>query len=223
MRVLLVEDPQSVAESFYTRLAGGDIAVVLARGAADSLSRTPEARPDVILLALPTQAACRLLRCLAGYGARAPVLVVTPSPGPEERARILDAGADACLSMPVDLEELQAGLRALARRASPGAPGTLRIGDLEVDLARRIARRGARRISLTYQESRILELLARHRGRVVSRACIMEHLYCDSARRSSNVVNVYIGFLRRKIDAGFDAPLIQTRWGEGYLLMAERA
>ncbi|MBI1916033.1 MAG: response regulator transcription factor [Planctomycetes bacterium] len=155
-------------------------------------------------------------------GLSAPVMVLLP-PGStgHERARCLDAGADECLNRPLDAQELRARLSVLSRRGrwKPGA--VCRVHDLEVDFAARTVRRNGVPISLTPREFDLLRLLADRRGEVVSRAALRRHLYGDHVNNHSNVVDVYIRYLRSKIDEGFSLPLILTRRGEGYFLRAD--
>jgi len=166
----------------------------------------------------------QLLRWRRG-GLRAHVLVLLPRGCDSfERVDALDAGADGYLLSPFCVEELRARFRALARRDEPAAPLVLRTYDLEIDVNARCARRGGRPIRLTRREFDLLHLLAHNRGRVVSRATIREHLYdAQGGDDQSNVIDVYVRYLRNKIDKGFDTPLILTRWGQGYLLRAEGA
>jgi DNA-binding response OmpR family regulator len=157
-------------------------------------------------------------------GLKAHVLVLLPGDCDAARkAGTLDAGADAYLLQPLSIEELRAHLRALKRRSGLMASPVLSIHDLEINTASRSVRRGGRPIPLTPREFDVLLLLASHPGRVVSRATIREQLYEDQDADCSNVVDVYIRYLRNKIDKGFDKPLILTRWGQGYLLRAEGA
>lgn len=155
-------------------------------------------------------------------GLSAPVMVLLP-PGSTglERARCLDAGADECLSRPLDAEELRARLSVLWRRGrwKPGA--ICRVHDLEIDFAARVARRNGISLYLTPREFDLLRLLTDRRGEVLSRAEIRRHLYGEHATNHSNVVDVYIRYLRSKIDNGFAVPLILTRRGAGYYLRAD--
>jgi len=153
-------------------------------------------------------------------GLKAHVLVVLPRDcDSSDRVGALDAGADGYLVRPFCIEELRARLRALGRRDEvPPTRSILRIHDLEIDSTARIARRGGRLIPLTSREFDLLEILAHHQGRVVSRALIREQLYNSQHDDASNVIDVYIRYLRNKIDKGFDTPLILTRWGQGYQL-----
>ena len=150
------------------------------------------------------------------------VLVLLP-PGstPAERARWLDAGADDCLLGPLSVSELLAHLRAWQRRNGPLPSPAVRIHDLEIDTAARTVRRAGRPIELSPREFDLLWLLARRPGRVITRAAIREQLYGGLDGKCSNVVDGYIPYLRLKIDRGSDSPLIETRWGQGYLLRAE--
>ncbi len=153
-------------------------------------------------------------------GLKTHVIVLMPAGcGSGDRASALDAGADACLLPPLSVEELCAHLRAFKRRDEMVVRPIRQIHDLAIDLAARTVRRGDRAIHLTPREFDLLQLLAAHPGRVVSRSMILEHLY-ERASDRSNVVDVYISYLRNKIDRGFDFPLILTRWGQGYLLRA---
>src|SRR5262249_3385055 len=149
------------------------------------------------------------------------VLALTGDRSPQQTVRALDVGADDVLARPFETEEFLARVRALARRAEPAAGRVLRLHDLEIDRQAQTVRRGGRTIALTPREFALLEVLARQPGRVVSRATIWRHLYDGDGETASNVVDVYIRYLRNKIDRGFDVPLILTRWGQGYMLRAE--
>jgi DNA-binding response OmpR family regulator len=155
-------------------------------------------------------------------GLTAHILVLLPRGGDsDDKIDALDSGADAYLLQPFCIAELRARFRALGRRQEPAA-AVLRSHDLEIDTHTRTARRGGRDIPLTRREFELLRLLADHQGSVVSRATIRKQLYEGQLDRS-NVVDVYIRYLRDKIDKGFDTPLILTRRGEGYLLRAQGA
>lgn len=133
----------------------------------------------------------------------------------------LDAGADDYLPRPFQLRELTARLRAVVRRRHHIPNPILRTHDLEINTAKRAVTRAGREIRLTRREYALLEYLALHVGQVVTRGMIWEHMYDEHDENTSNVVDVYIRYLRTKIDRGFDPPLILTRWGQGYLLRAE--
>ena len=127
------------------------------------------------------------------------------------------------MTKPFELEELLARLRALIRRGHQVKSPLLRVHDLEIDTAGRTVKRGGKSIHLTPREYALLEFLAFHRGKVATRTMIWEHLYDEQDENTSNVVDVYIRYLRNKIDKGFDPPLILTRWGEGYMLRGDDA
>jgi DNA-binding response OmpR family regulator len=146
------------------------------------------------------------------------VLVLTAKGAVDDRVTGLDTGADDYMVKPFALDELTARLRALVRRANAAGSSVLQIGDLEVDTVSKLARRGGRQIELSAREYAILECLALRQGRVVTRDTLRESVYDFGSEVSSNVIDVYVGHLRRKIDRGFDAKLLHTRRGLGYLL-----
>lgn len=157
-------------------------------------------------------------------GVDAHLIVVLPrGSGSSDRAATLDAGADACLVHPLANEELSAHLRALQRRSKSVGSPVRRIHDLEINTAVRSVTRAGKPIHLTPREFDLLHLLATHQGKVLTRSMIVQHLYDDVNENYSNVVDVYIRYLRGKIDKGHPRPLILTRWGEGYMLRAEGA
>lgn len=137
------------------------------------------------------------------------------------RVKLLNAGADSYVVKPRHFSEVLARLRGFARRNTEAKETKIRVRDLEIDLESRVARRGGRTIPLTPREFELLRYLARHQGHVVSRAMILEHVY--HGRGESNVLNVYIRYLRNKIDKGFGEPLIVTRYGQGYMLRGEQS
>ncbi len=170
---------------------------------------------------LPKKDGLTLLREWRSSGLSAHVLVLTAKGMLEDKVRGLDIGADDYLAKPFELEELLARLRALIRRTHQVKDPILRIRDLEIDTGARSVKRAGQTIHLTPREYALLQFLAYHRGKVVSRTMIWEHLYDEYDENTSNVVDVYIRYLRNKIDKGFDPPLIVTRWGEGYQLLGE--
>jgi DNA-binding response OmpR family regulator len=125
------------------------------------------------------------------------------------------------MTKPFELHELLARLRALIRRGHEVKSPLICIYDLEIDTASRTVNRAGQSIELSPREYALLELFAFHRGKLITRSMIWEHLYDDRTETTSNVVDVYIGYLRKKIDKGFDPPLILTRWGEGYMLRGD--
>jgi DNA-binding response OmpR family regulator len=141
--------------------------------------------------------------------------------GGRERIACLNAGADVCLEYPLNPDELRAQIRAYRRRQSTRDSGVRRIHDLEIDTLKRAVSRNGKAIRLTSQEFDLLQLLASRPGKVVNRSMILEHLYNDRAQPASNVVDVYIRYLRNKIDKDSAKPLILTRWGQGYVFREE--
>jgi len=139
----------------------------------------------------------------------------------DDKVQGLNLGADDYLTKPFQFEELMARLRALIRRGHQVKTPIIRVHDLEIDTAGRTVKRSGQTIHLTPREFALLQFLAFHQGKVVTRSMIWEHLYDDQDENTSNVVDVYIRYLRTKIDKDFDPPLILTRWGEGYLLRGE--
>jgi DNA-binding response OmpR family regulator len=139
----------------------------------------------------------------------------------DDKVAGLDSGADDYLTKPFEFDELLARVRALVRRGHGTKNPILRTHDLAIDTATRTVTRAGRSIPLTPREYALLEFLAFHLGKVVTRSMVWEHLYDEHDETTSNVVDVYIRYLRNKIDRGFDPPLILTRWGEGYVLRAD--
>ena len=170
---------------------------------------------------LPKEDGLSLLQRWRKDNLNAQVLVLTARGSMEDKVKGLDLGADDYMTKPFELEELLARLRALIRRGHQVKSPLLRVHDLEIDTASRTVKRAGRSIHLTPREYALLEFLAFHRGKVTTRSMIWEHLYDDQDENTSNVVDVYIRYLRNKIDKGFDPPLILTRWGEGYMLRGD--
>jgi DNA-binding response OmpR family regulator len=178
---------------------------------------------DVIILdlMLPKIDGLTLLQQWRKDGINSHVLVLTAKGSIEDKVHGLDLGADDYLTKPFQWEELLARLRALIRRGHQVKDPVLRVHDLEIDTASRSVKRNGQPIHLTPREYALLQFLAYHRGKVVTRSMIWEHLYDEHDENTSNVVDVYIRYLRTKIDKGFEPPLILTRWGEGYMLRGE--
>ncbi len=225
MRVLLVEDHKPLARALRQGLEEEGFAVDLAPDGNEGDFKARSAEYDVIILdlMLPGIDGLTLLQRWRHDGLKAHVLVLTARGGIEDKVRGLDLGADDYLTKPFELEELLARLRALIRRGHQVKDPILRVHDLEIDTTARTVKRASRAVHLTPREYALLEFLAYHRGKVVSRAMIWEHLYDEHDENTSNVVDVYIRYLRNKIDKGFDPPLILTRWGEGYLLRGDES
>ncbi|HKI32413.1 MAG TPA: response regulator transcription factor [Gemmataceae bacterium] len=223
MRVLLVEDHKPLVRALRQGLEEEGLAVDVALDGEEADFKARSAQYDAIVLdiMLPKKDGLTLLKEWRQEGIKTHVLMLTARGTLEDKVRGLDSGADDYLTKPFALEELLARLRALIRRGHEVKDPVLRVHDLEIDTATRTVKRGGQAIHLTPREYALLQFLAFHRGRVVSRTMIWEHLYDEHDESTSNVVDVYIRYLRNKIDKGFESPLILTRWGEGYLLRGD--
>lgn len=223
MRVLLIEDHKPLVRALKQGLEEEGFAVDVAYDGEIGAYKAQTADYDVIILdlMLPKEDGLSLLQRWRRDGLKTHVLVLTARSGIEDKVRGLDLGADDYLTKPFQLEELLARLRALIRRGHQVKDPILRVHDLEIDTAARAVKRAGQPIHLTPREYALLQFLAFHRGRVVSRSLIWEHLYDEQDENTSNVVDVYIRYLRNKIDKGYEPPLILTRWGEGYMLRGE--
>jgi heavy metal response regulator len=220
MRVLVVEDEPGIAQFIRQGLSEAGYAVDVAHDGHEGLDYALVAEYDVLVLdiLLPKLDGLRVLRVLRDRGIKTPVLLLTAKDTVEDRVRGLDVGADDYLVKPFAFPELVARLRALLRRPPLQMGPILRFGDLAMDTARREVRRGGRLIELSPREFTLLEYLMRHPGQVLTRTQITEHVWNFDFFSDSNVVDVYIGYLRRKIDRGFDRPLLHTVRGVGYRL-----
>jgi DNA-binding response OmpR family regulator len=225
VRVLLVEDHKPLVRALRQGLEEEGFAVDVAFDGEEADYKAKSANYDVIILdlMLPKKDGITLLQQWRRNGLSAHVLVLTARGTLDDKVRGLDTGADDYLTKPFDLEELLARIRALVRREHHVKDPVLRVHDLEIDTATRTVKRAGQAIHLTPREYALLEFLAFHRGRVVSRTMIWEHLYDEHDETTSNVVDVYIRYLRNKIDKGFEPALILTRWGEGYMLRGDEA
>ena len=225
MRVLLVEDHKPLVRALRQGLEEEGYAVDVANDGEEGDYKATSAPYDVIVLdiMLPKMDGLTLLQKWRKSGMKSHVLMLTARDQLEDKVKGLDAGADDYLTKPFELEEFLARVRALVRRGHQVKDPVLRVFDLEIDTAARTVKRAGHAIHLTPREYGLLEFLAFHRGRVVTRTMIWEHLYDEHDESTSNVVDVYIRYLRNKIDKGFDPPLILTRWGEGYQLRADEA
>ncbi|MBL8980819.1 MAG: response regulator transcription factor, partial [Gemmatimonadetes bacterium] len=172
----------------------------------------------VLDLALPDMDGRDVCRRLRERGTTARIVMATARDAIEDRISGLDLGADDYLVKPYALGELAARLRAVLRRPDPLVPVALTVGDLTLDTATRVATRGAREIPLTAKEFLVLEYLMRHAGEVVTRERISAHAWDDNYDPASNVIDVYIGRLRRKVDAPGEPPFLHTMRGAGYRL-----
>lgn len=223
MRILVVEDEPSIARFVCQGLREAGYAVDAAANGQDGLDYALAAPYDLIILdiLLPKMNGLRVLRELRERGVRTPVLLLTARDTVEDRVQGLDSGADDYLVKPFAFPELLARVRALLRRPPLQSDPVLRLADLELDTSRREVRRAGRRIELSPREFSLLEYLMRHPNQVLTRTQIAEHIWNFDFYAESNVVDVYIGYLRRKVDRGFDRPLIHTVRGVGYRIGVE--
>lgn len=198
-------------------------AVDVAFDGEDALYKATVSDYDLIILdvMLPRRDGFEICRALREGGAHVPILMLTARDAVEDRVRGLDLGADDYLIKPFAFSELIARLRALLRRNAQLLPAVIRVADLELDTRGQQASRGGRRLELTTKEYALLEYLARNVGRVVGHAEIAEHVWDETFDPFSNLIEVYINRLRRKVDEPFASALIHTRRGSGYVLRAE--
>src|SRR3954447_26305559 len=220
MAILLIEDDPAVQELVTTLLSSAGFSVDVAHDGTSGQKLCASEKYEVIILdlGLPDMNGLDLLRKLRAEGITTHVLILTAKDGPEDRVIGLDTGADDYLSKPCVLPELEARVRALLRRKYNAKNPVLTIGDLQIDSATRSASRAGKKIPLTPREYALLEYLARKAGQLVTRGEIWENLYAMDSSTSSNVVDVYIGYLRKKLDTPGTPPLIQTRRGSGFIL-----
>ena len=223
MRILIVEDYLPMLRSLRQGFEDEGFAVDTAADGEEADAKARGTSYDIIVLdlMLPKVDGLTLLKRWRGAGISTHVLMLTAKGTLEDKILGLDTGADDYLSKPFELEELLARLRALIRRGHQVKDPLIKVHDLTLDTAARRVDRAGKKIHLTPREYALLEFLAYHRGKVVTRTMIWEHLYDEYDENTSNVVDVYIRYLRNKIDKGFDPPLILTRWGEGYMLRGE--
>ena len=222
MRILLVEDDPELAAVIDNGLVEHGFQVVRESTFDAGRSRAVLGAFDVIILdvMLPGGSGFDLCRVLRERNVGTPVLMLTARDTVDDRVRGLDSGADDYLTKPFAFRELVARLRALARRPPTPLPERTSIADLEIDLGAHRVRRGGRDIELTAKEFALLEFLVRHRDQVVDRAAITAHVWDENHDPFTNVLEVLVRRLRRKIDDGFDLKLIHTLRGAGYRLGA---
>ncbi|AGB26935.1 response regulator with CheY-like receiver domain and winged-helix DNA-binding domain (plasmid) [Mycobacterium sp. JS623] len=220
MRVLLVEDEEALAETLAAGLRADGFAVDIARDGVQALTRIRSTEYDAMVLdiMLPGPSGYEVVRRLRNEGVWVPILMLTAKDGEYDEADALDLGADDYLTKPFSYVVLLAHLRAVIRRGAPERPAQLVAGDLILDPGARTCRRAATEIDLTPREFAVLEYLMRHRDQVVSKTQIMANVWDAFYDGDPNVVEVYVGYLRRKIDAPFDRRSIETVRGAGYRL-----
>jgi DNA-binding response OmpR family regulator len=225
VRVLVVEDEVRLAEALQVGLQAEGFTADLAHDGEQGLHLAVERAYDAVVLdvMLPKLNGYRVCQRLRAAGNWVPVLMLSAKDGEYDQAEGLDVGADDYMVKPFSYVVLVARLRALIRRGAPARPAVLLAGDLRLDPARHEVRRGAQPVELTPREFALLEYLMRRRDEVVGKQDILEHVWDAHYDGDPNVVEVYVGYLRRKIDAPFGRHSLQTIRGAGYRLTGDRA
>ena len=224
MRILVVEDERKVASFIRQGLEEeGHVVEVAGDGATalELLLGSPAYDLVVLDVMLPRRDGLDVLKTLRARGVKTPVLILTARDGVADKVAGLDLGADDYLTKPFAFEELLARVRALLRRGTDQRASVLRLGDLTLDPVTRQARRGPRRIELTAREYSLLDYFLRRAGRVLTRPMIAEHVWGLDFDSESNIIDVYIGYLRRKVDAPGEPRLLHTIRGSGYVMKVE--
>ena len=221
--MLIVEDELRMASLVRRGLEGEGIAADVAGNGEDALWMATAHEYDAVVLdvMLPGVDGFETCRRLRSAGVWAPVLMLTARDAVEDRVAGLDSGADDYLVKPFAFAELLARLRALARRGEPERPAVLEVGDLRLDPATRQVSRGSSEIGLSAKEFALLETFMRRPGEVLSRLTLLEHAWDSAYDNRSNVVDVYVSRLRRKVDEPFGRESLETVRGAGYRLRAE--
>jgi two-component system response regulator MprA len=219
-RVLVVDDEPAVRVALERALRLDAYDVELAADGREALERLAAGAPDAVVLdvAMPHLDGLEVCRRLRDAGDRTPVLMLTARDAVDDRVAGLDAGADDYLVKPFALKELKARLRALLRRSAPGGAGPLRFADLVLDPITYEVWRGERRIDLSRTEFNLLALFLEHPRQVLSRGQIFERVWGYDFGTGSNALGVYVGYLRRKTEAGGEPRLLHTVRGVGYVL-----
>jgi two-component system copper resistance phosphate regulon response regulator CusR len=222
MRILIAEDDVALASFVKKGLEAEHYAVDVSGDGEQSRAMATELDYDLLVLDLnmPKLDGVAVLRCLRTKKPSVPVLVLTGRTRVEDRVQCLDLGADDYLVKPFSFTELSARIRALLRRSHLPAESVLAVDDLKLDRVERKVERAGKRIELTSKEFALLEYLMRNAGRRITRAMIIEHVWNLSFDTCTNVVDVYVNYLRRKVDDGYEKRLIHTIRGVGYELSA---
>jgi DNA-binding response OmpR family regulator len=220
MRILIAEDDAALASFIRQGLESEHYAVDVCSDGEQARNLAVEFDYDLVMLdlTLPKLDGLSILRQVRTRKSSVPILVLTGRTKVEDRVQALDLGADDYLLKPFSFSELSARIRALLRRSHLPAESVLTVADLKLDRVERRVERAGQRIELTSKEFALLEYLMRNAGRRITRAMIIEHVWNLSFDTSTNVVDVYINYLRRKVDQGFGNPLIHTIRGVGYEL-----
>ncbi|HWA57558.1 MAG TPA: response regulator transcription factor [Gemmatimonadales bacterium] len=222
MKILVVEDDRTVGQYVLRGLQEQGFQADLVPDGTEALAASSHGNYDLIVLdlRLPGMTGFEVLRTLRDRGNTTPVLVLTAQDAVDFKVQALRAGADDYVTKPFAFEELLARVEALGRRPKQIAPKNLRIADLELDIGTREVTRGGRRLELTPKEYAVLEYLMRHAGRVMSRTLITEYAWDYHFDPGTNIVDVVINRLRKKVDAGATQRLIHTVRGVGYVIKA---
>jgi two-component system OmpR family response regulator len=220
VRLLVVEDDAKLARALGRGLRHEGYAVDVVGDGDAAVMQAAVWEYDAIVLdvMLPVRDGLEVCRALRERECWAPVLMLTARGQVSDRIRGLDVGADDYLVKPFDFGELLARLRALVRRAPPERPARLEVGDLVVDPATHEVTRAGTPVALTAREFAVLEFLARNAGEAITRTRLLDHVWDENFMGSTNIVDVYVGYLRRKLEQPFDRPLIRTIRGVGYAL-----
>jgi DNA-binding response OmpR family regulator len=223
MRLLLIEDERKVADFVARGLRAERFAVDVALDGTKGWEMASTVDYDLIILdlMLPGLSGTELLKRFRRKGGNAAVLVLTARDATTDKVENFEAGADDYLTKPFAFAELKVRVRALLRRQPSTRNNVLRVGDLELDRLGQQVRRAGRRIELTSKEYALLEYLASHAGRVLSRTMIIEHVWDESFEGLTNIVDVYVRHLRSKVDDPFPTKLIRTVRGAGYSIGEE--
>ena len=223
MRILLAEDDDDLREVTVKRLKTEGFGVDGCRDGQEALEYLDAADYNLVILdiMMPRLDGLSVLRKMRSGGNPVPVLLLTAKDAVSDRVQGLDAGADDYLTKPYAFEELMARIRALVRRNSTEKSDVLTVGDLSVELSTKRVMRGGKEILLSAKEFGLLETLIRHKGQVLSRAQLENQVWDFGFEGSSNIVDVYIRYLRRKVDDPFEKKLIHTIRGAGYVLKEE--
>ena len=223
MRILVVEDESKVGSFIKRGLEAANYSVDVEHDGEAGLRRLLEGSYDLVILdvMLPKLDGFDVMKEIRQRHINVPILLLTARIAVADKVTGLDLGADDYLTKPFAFEELLARVRALLRRGAAGAPTVLAAADLTLDPATRQVTRGGRRIDLTSKEYALLEFLLRRRDQVLSRAVIAQHVWGVDYDTFTNVIDVYVNYLRKKIDSGFEPKLIHTVRGFGYVLKEE--
>jgi two-component system response regulator MprA len=218
--ILAVDDDKSITQSWKRALAYDGYSVDVAHTGREALDMALERQPDLYILdvKLPGMTGFEICKRLRASGDQTPILMITSRDAVDDRVKGLDTGADDYLVKPVDLEELKARVRALLRRRNPEQTEVLRFADIELDTGTRMAHRGQREIELSTTEYELLALFMRRPRQVLTRDVIMDRVWRYDFGGESNVLEVYIGYLRGKLEAEGEPRVIQTVRGAGYVL-----